>query len=119
MPIKFQAGWEIDKANDIRPVPRTMLQSMHLRKSIGVVYGSTLNEDTNKLDEILKKPLEAVADQLVHENFKEAHAQIRKLLLSQVKKRHRNSGPHVNAELLRLWETKGKRSIPVEAEQKE
>lgn len=37
-PIRFEATWDIDRETNARRIPKTLLQSTHLRSALGLVY---------------------------------------------------------------------------------
>lgn len=105
-PVKFTAYWEISKEVKARRVPKTLLQSKQMRAATGELYKVTLKQTADDIAAVTKKPVEELTETVVHECYETALKSIREPWELRVKKRRRRSGPHVNAEMLRLWEQK-------------
>lgn len=71
-----------------------------------MIYKCTMKEAEKKLGDLIHTPTEQVDTETVHNGYEAAHACIRDPWEKQLKKRKRKSGPHLNSELLRLWERK-------------
>lgn len=67
-----------------------------------MTYKVSLRKAMDQLDSTLRTHTTQAAEERAQDSYAAAHALIREPWEAQVKKLRRRSGPHVNAELLRL-----------------
>lgn len=107
-PVKFAADRRIEKEANARRVPKTLLQSRQMRVQTGELYKISLKQAADVTATALQRPAEELSDTVIQECYELALVNIREPWEARVRKRRRRSGPHVNAEMLRLWEQKKK-----------
>lgn len=108
-PILSKLGTDIDRRMAPIRVSKTLLQSDRLKREVGIFYEVALNAPQTRLNDIAAQnitPQTNINVNHLHDALKEAIKAITDPGTSQSKRSRRGSGPHVNAELRRIWERK-------------
>lgn len=107
--IVFKIGSSIYRVSASRRVSKTLLQSTRLQKEIGLYYEVALQGPMGQLAQLRTNGTEANkldVEEHAQESYWAAQLAITDPWTQQVKQRRRSDGPHVNAELRKLWARK-------------
>lgn len=69
-------AWDIDKGENERHIPKTLLQSTNLKEEEGLVYRKSLKDTVDKHDEILKSPTDSVPEEVIQAYFEDINKTI-------------------------------------------
>lgn len=107
-PILFTARIEVGREEIQRRIPKTLLQSYRMREAEGLIYKVTLNEVGTALSKVTETPTDEAEERSLQQEYERAQGALKEPWGSQVRRRRRKSGSHVNGELIRLWSQKKK-----------